>query len=485
MSFKSKIYKKILVTILVLGSFNKFYSKEIISLSNTESLIRDSENILLEHALMDYIYFMPNKCEQTVFYLTLDPYFRKLSHDNKEIKIKSHEAAGFLQAQLNWCDFWIRSNIIFGKLKESFSPLENKKSITGIDDLMIKIGYTWYNDGCQYFGADFIVQIPTNREIKSTLGIINSIEAKQNKYGLIFETPQIGSRNLTLGGGFYGGYTIFKWTESSLSVLADLQFRHALKTSLPTQMEMPDINHAFTLTANRIVDEQSPEKNIKEKVNNFKEKENFIENGTQNLNPKTLEQEYVVQQTIQLLATEKCTVKFSPGQSVDFWIALHYNFCNFDLEIGSTFSTNFNDHLTTTALPTFTSESLKKLLQEKNVIIKIKSLQKIETHSKIKTESQAKSTSEIDNFEKTNNNEDNSTNFAVDVKSIESVIAKNYHLVKFSAKPYIAINYNTSAYNNPLVIGLGLSYQHDSIEGKPNENNLKGFLVWGSITLSF
>jgi hypothetical protein len=506
MKSTKKTYKIILLTILLLPHSTYLNGKEIVSISTTESLVRDSENILLEHALMDYNYYLPDTCEPPIFHLTLDPYFRQLSYSKDVLKIKSHELAGFLQAQLNWSNFWIRSNIIFGKIKENISILKNKKSIAGVDDLTIKLGYTYYNDGCTYFGGQLLAQVPTNREIKSALTLVSTTQDRQNKYALTFDAPQIGSRNLILGGGFYGGYTIYKSTESSLSILGELQCRCALKTTLTTQMEMPDATTTFTMTG------QEKTLNIKQ---NTEKQENTQQNKDQtnqenliikpnkeasNTYQTLVVQKEEVQQILQPQNTQSVNVAFSPGHAIDFWVALHYNWCDFNIELGSTFSTTFKDHLDTKNVPTISVENITAILKEKNSSIKSKTLPTTinKTVTTTSAQTSTEKTQEINTTQNnlsTENNQstnlskteeiENNANFSVTLKPTDTLINKNYYITRFSAKPYIAISYNTTAYDNPLKIGLGLGYQYDSFDNKNTTDSLNGFLIWGTVTLNF
>lgn len=151
---------------------------------------------------------------------------------------------------------------------------------TGLDDIQLKIGYDFMRCDDNHASIYVVGTIPTSRKQKSKV---------------LFE-PLVGSNQGSLGIGFDGDYRISTCDTHNLSVMADLKYRYV-----------------FSATERRSFD--------------------LCKNGDWS---RYL---LVVTQTapafslpgINLLTLP---VKVKPGSTIDFWLALHYQRCALNVEIG-------------------------------------------------------------------------------------------------------------------------------------------------------
>lgn len=351
-------------------------------------IVRDSEDLNLEHALFDYHHYYTQECGHIGLDFQVAPFYTHLKTiepktkpaDYVDTRATTQMGGAQFQAQLDVCDFYLRANTAVGQIKSTFANITdetqiNKKAFkfTGFDDVTLKTGYDFFF--CKekhHTGLYLLGGFPVNHQ--------KAIEASSNADMLTqlanSRTERLGVYSYRFGAGMNSAFTLYNCNERRLTLHADVQYAYAFKTKLA------------------IIDY----------------------NGD-----------------------DTTTFKYTPGQFVSAWTALHYAHCHWNFEVGSMFETMFDEKRT--------------LVNEGNATTTFAGLGLPETPGVT---------------------------------------------VAFLAKPYIATSYNTTVCKNPLTVGLGLGYEYDKMHdlqkfenGKDVEdtsriyNAFQGVNVWGNITYSF
>jgi hypothetical protein len=416
---------------------NSLNAEMIVSLGNKEAFLKNSTNCF-EHAFSEYHRYFPDFCKNSHQNLSLQitPFYRhlKLKTSDSSLKMNIDNIGGFALAQINVKNFWLRGNIIFGNLKEENIITKIEKTKIGIDDVSLKLGYNFCSNDTCVFGVYFLVgglykhfKVIDNSSPALTLAvkkeIIRNIEKletfnKENSAGnlilniqdtilktnfeqeffdnsllnkekfknselfrlvtaqnitfhqLNFESPNLGSINNKIGFGFAGAIIFYECNFKRLAILFDGQYYYNI---------FDTIKNAYFYT---------------EAINN--------ENVKRYLN-----------------------LKFTAGNRINLWGALHYEHYCHNFELGCFLSAGFGNKL------------------------------------KIKN-----------------------ANFTPDQIISLNEAVKVPKIIKFSATPYLGISYNNLLHEYPFTIGLGLGYKHDNIKNS-KEVNLQGVVVWASVSISF
>jgi hypothetical protein len=154
---------------------------------------------------------------------------------------------------------------------------------TGIDDVQVKLGWELARNECSGGGIYAVLYIPSGHESRACT---------------IFE-PTLGSGDHAgLGGGLYGDYVFWEGCASSLSVLANVRYAYFFRGTETRSFDLTNGAWSrYMLFANQITPQ------------------------------------------ISFPAINFLTfpVEVTPRGTVDVWAALHYNHCNWDLELGYEF----------------------------------------------------------------------------------------------------------------------------------------------------
>ncbi len=156
----------------------------------------------------------------------------------------------------------------------------NKLIKTGVDDIQFKLGWNYYCINMDHIGLYFVATAPTGQRTRNRI---------------IFE-PVVGHRNGSAGVGFNSDFTSWVRGNSALNWMADLKYRYEFSY---------DTRRLFDLCSN------GPWSRY------------LLVTTPDNPDISYPGVNYFVKQ-----------VKAATRSTLDFWTALHYHYCNLNLEIG-------------------------------------------------------------------------------------------------------------------------------------------------------
>jgi len=163
-------------------------------------------------------------------------------------------------------------------------------SRTGVDDVQFKLGWNYYFCNFDHLGLYFVATAPTGCRTRNEF---------------LFE-PIVGSRHGSVGIGFNGDYTLWDCEEQAVHLMADLKYRFVLPHCERRLFDLcngPWSRYLLVVTPdNRSM--QMPGVNF------------FAQN-----------------------------VDVKPRSTIDFWTALHYNWCEWNLEFGYDLFWRQSEHL--------------------------------------------------------------------------------------------------------------------------------------------
>jgi hypothetical protein len=381
-----------LLTSIMYGQQRFFLANPTTTPATSQVVIRDSEDLNLEHALFDYHHYYSNPCgERPWFDLQVAPFYTHLKSivnsdivypdtykDGSDFRSTTQFAGAQFQAQLNICNFWIRANMQAGQLKNTFANLpsdyletykETKElyEFGGADDVTLKAGYDFFfcNDD-HHVGIYALGGFPVNNKDAAIFADATAFKAAP----LFNNDVRLGILSYRAGAGLNSAFTLYNCDESRLTWHADVQYAYAF--------------------------------------------------------PRT----YAEIKSATTTYPEDTEIRYTPGQFVSAWTALHYGVCNWGFEFGSSFETMFDEK---TSLQHASSASTLATL---------------------------------------------------------SLVEKPGYTVSFLAKPYVAAAYNTTICENPFTVGLGIGYEYDKMHELPADavrvyDAFQGVNVWGNLTYSF
>ncbi len=182
--------------------------------------------------------------------------------------------AGTLPGFANACDAFNNPAWTAGKL----SCVALKRG--GFDDIQLKIGYDFYKAEDEHACVYAVGTIPTGNRPQSDF---------------VFE-PLVGTKHGSIGVGFNGDYDYSRWDESSIAFLVDVKYRYVFGAWE---------RRSFDLCGNGDWSRYLLVSTAAEPLNSMP-----------GINLFTL------------------PVNVKPGNTLDVWLALHYQRCNFSAEIG-------------------------------------------------------------------------------------------------------------------------------------------------------
>lgn len=151
---------------------------------------------------------------------------------------------------------------------------------TGVDDIEFKLGYNWYYCEDDHVGIYIAATAPTGRRVRNHF---------------VFE-PVVGTRQGSVGFGVTGDYTFWANDDCNLSIATDFEYRFGF-----SGREC----HSFDL-----------------KTNGEWSRYLLVVTQAQPFNP---------QPAINFLTT---SVRVETRNTIDWWLALNYEWCGWDFELG-------------------------------------------------------------------------------------------------------------------------------------------------------
>ena len=312
MTASKKTYFLGALAFCLLPAFNKAVC---LSLDPIEPILiaREPGDIALEHALLQYHHYYPTSCDVKFFDLALAPFYKFFWVGNSGLEFES--IGTLIQAQFNMGDLWIRVNALAGRLTqrlqlpkdaqqedlETFDPQE--REVTGVDDVLIRLGYDFFYNGDDHTGIYLRGGIPFDRKPRADL----------DKGTIIIKDPVLTLGNFRIGAGTNGAWTVYDCNDHHATVHFDLQYRYAFRTVL-----------AFLEAG-------------------FKENHD----ATQQENSKT----------------DLC---FTPGHFIAAWFAGHYAWHGCQVEAGIVLSGGFGEHASIVTETAISTSSVPKKSAEKN-----------------------------------------------------------------------------------------------------------------------
>lgn len=271
------------------------YGQQRFFLDTSHFIIRDSEDLNLEHALFDHHHYYASSCEEwprlnlqvTPFYTHLNAMESSEFKEANPTEIHNTEAStkiggAHFQGQLNICNFYLRANMIVANIKTNYDtsypdyPQSNYAhySFTGVDDITIKAGYDWFfcNDK-HHTGIYVLAGLPTNNRDAITATGIDTYKAKALD-------DRLGVYSYRIGGGLNTACTIYNCGDNHITWHADAQYAYGI--------------------------------------------------------PKT-------EATITISPDAITKIRYTPGNFISGWTAFHYAYCAWGFEFGSMFETMFGE----------------------------------------------------------------------------------------------------------------------------------------------
>jgi hypothetical protein len=191
--------------------------------------------------------------------------------------------SGTIAGFANMCDGLNNPTWLYGKI-----PCCGTKKKAGLDDIQVKIGYS-------------IDCIDNGHIAPYLVGTIPTGNGAHSRY--LFE-PMVGSKHGSLGFGLNGEYDVrekhhaWKETDHALTFLADLKYRYVFTANERRSFDLCQ-NGNWSRYLLVVTEDQ-------------------LSNSLPAINYFTL------------------PCKVTPRSTIDFWLAMHYNHCAWDVEIGYT-----------------------------------------------------------------------------------------------------------------------------------------------------
>jgi hypothetical protein len=161
---------------------------------------------------------------------------------------------------------------------------KGKLSKTGVDDIQVKFGWNCWDTDCGHAGAYWVWGLPTGRRFNARH---------------IFE-PQVGSKHFSVGFGVNFDYMLWQWCNSNLNFMFDFKYRFAFRH---------DELRSFDFCCNGELSRFLPLVTFADRCPGDRAAAiNFF---------------------------TRC-VSVEPRSTIDFWTALHYEWCGWNLELGYT-----------------------------------------------------------------------------------------------------------------------------------------------------
>lgn len=373
--------------------------------SDDDKVLKMPDNILFEHAMLDYN--RKYQLEKSNFLeISLSPFFEHAWVPGCPKSMTSCEtrrfwSAGiFAQVNMQFKNFWIRIYDAFGKINELCRKSDQEAKAdsfgaVGIDDVVIKMGYNFYDTADHRCSFYVLGGIPTHRSLHAEVVeldgrfLINKNSKKQlgsqENYALTIESPAMGSKHFRVGGGVDGAFTLYRRAEHHCALLCDAQYSYAIKSDYGMQQDWTKCSGLFYM---------------------YVWPQNIVE-------------------TWGKISRAKGKIAFTPGHSIDTWLALHYEYNKFGLEVGSTFNTMFGKKI--------------ELIFDGDEFNKIKDRFKLVTPE----------------------------------------------IIKFGAQPYMAFSYDMPTRIGAFALGLGAGYQYGRTSRQKLPNVFHGLNLWGTVALTF
>lgn len=357
-------------------------------------VVRESGDMLLEHALNDYHHYYSRACDVKLFDFILSPVYKHERVIDGSGMYNMY--GGFMQAQLSLGDFYLRANTQFGYYNEEFKDKDGKEveftnadvkdalKDTSFDDVNLKAGYDFFFCGDDHIGFYALGGIPVNRKDASVAATLSNDTITFKAMPWMYEV-RMGTGNYRIGGGLNAAFTLVDCDDHHLAWLSDTQYTYALKTDVAK------------------------------------------------------------------ITGCGAELKYTPGNTLNFFNALHYACGCYNFELGSVFATTFGEKWS------------------------------------------------IDCAECKYPEKYGETNFA---PALAKLNAKNM-TVAFKAQPYLAFSYNTCVCDCPLTVGLGAGYDYNKLHDNCTEvsypeyehypehcathkpDAFQGVTAWGTVALSF
>lgn len=467
------LHSRIKIIALALLASSAVYGTQVFTLEGSNDYIfKESEDHILENGMYLYHHYYQRTCDLKLIDFTLAPLYRynrvidtAITTDTTVLdkKVSNNLYGGFAQAVLNLGDLWIRTDTVFGRINERFNSKEGvsypsevrERSFSGFDDIVIRAGYDFFNNGDDHWGPYILGSIPVNHEVEAQVhGFLKSnwrdqlkpIDKKDEKGNPItkqvafvdllnndepmildIETPQMGVGNYRVGGGLQGAWTVYDNNEHHIALFADVQYSYALSTSLARIAY-----NEMLLTDGTSLKDLVPE--VKKTLKDAK--------------------------TVQLINPQDRTeIKYTAGSLINILGIMHYACGDFNLEYGCLLSAGFGQKLQRGYRVVAAADETAKLYPD----------DKKQAKSEEKSEDISRKGSTI--------------NLLVD--EVAFTLQNQPEIVNFRIQPYVALGINTLISDNPFTVGIGLGYEYDHTSSKNAPNSLQGLSAWTTLSLSF
>lgn len=267
-------------------------------------VVRDSEDLTMEHALFDHHHYYARPCERPwiSFDLQIDPFYTYLktikassslnNHGYPEIECPSTQLSGAnMLGQINIKDFYLRANTALANITThcNTTGCMNKDSFTGFDDMTLKAGYDWFfcNEH-HHLGLYTLGGIPVNKD-ESALFKTQIIPPSKIPVNFTVTYPKqltkLGVDSYRIGLGLNTACTLYQSGNTHITWHADAQYACALPRTC-------------TIVTLHVLDVEA-----------------------------------------------YADVSYTPGNFVSTWTALHYANTHWDIELGSSFATATGEHM--------------------------------------------------------------------------------------------------------------------------------------------
>lgn len=192
--------------------------------SASEQVMRGPFHVLYEHALADFQHYYLNSlcdsdCCQQLFDISIDPVCEYESVNSSNRSILNYGA--FVKAQFNWNRFWFRAYDLIGQVEER--PHDGNRKSAGADDVVLKIGYDFIVDSEKHLGLYALASIPTRFGLNA-----EAIGTRSMYVDLLVKSPSMGSKNVAIGCGLNGAYSLYDCDSTRMAFLFDAQYAYLI-----------------------------------------------------------------------------------------------------------------------------------------------------------------------------------------------------------------------------------------------------------------
>lgn len=276
-------------------------------------VVKDSEDLNLEHSFFDYQHYYGHECRRACgMDWQVAPFYTHLKTINPDdapatdSRATTQIGGAQFQVQLNFRNYYFRANTAIGKIKNTFANKTIAEAdlktyeFSGVDDITAKLGRDWFF--CKddhHIGLFVLGGFPGNAE---AVPVVDNYYDRSS-----LNSTKFGIGSFRAGLGLNSAFTLSHCGDKHLTWHSEIQYAYAFLHTVSTSI------YTDTTTGK----------------------------------PQTTYN------------------KYTPGQFVSAWTAFHYAMCAWGIELGSMFETAFGEKNTSVQYYTDFTGTVKQTINFK------------------------------------------------------------------------------------------------------------------------